>query len=91
MKDGQSARASAALPELLLSTMAVLVAMAVVLFPSYSGLYEATKRAERGVPAAVNADLEEHGIAFEGAYQGPRRTSLPARSFLPLSSSSQRG
>jgi hypothetical protein len=44
--------------------MAMLVAMAVVLFPSYSGLYGATRRAEQSVPAAV-ADLEKRGVSFE--------------------------
>ena len=41
--------------EILLSTIAVLVAMAVLLFPSYSGLYGATKRAEQDVPAAISS------------------------------------
>jgi hypothetical protein len=90
MKNVQSPGAPSALPEILLSTMAVLVAMAVVLFPSYSGLYGATRRAEQSVPAAV-ADLEKRGVSFEQADPGPRRTSLPPRSFMSLTSSSQRG
>jgi hypothetical protein len=43
-----------AVAEIFLSAMAALVAVAVVLFPSYSGLYGATKR-EQTVPAAISS------------------------------------
>jgi len=39
MKTEQSPGGHSGLAEILLSTIAVLVAMAVLLFPSYSGLY----------------------------------------------------
>jgi hypothetical protein len=55
MKLDQSRSGHPALAEILLSTMAALVAVAVVLFPSYSGLYGATKRNEQAVPAAISS------------------------------------
>jgi hypothetical protein len=55
MKPDQSTSGLSACAEILLSTMAALVAVAVVLFPSYSGLYGATKRAEQAVPAAMSS------------------------------------
>jgi hypothetical protein len=70
--------------EILLSMLAVLVAVAVVLFPSYSGLYGATTRAEQGSPAVQRS-------GFKQADQLPRRVSLSARSFLPPINSSRRG
>jgi Tfp pilus assembly protein PilE len=88
MKTGPSPNGTLGFAEILLSTLAVLVAVAVVVFPSYSGLYGATRRAEQGAAAALSTGLPRS--ALEQAYQVPPRLSVPARSFGSPFNSSQR-
>jgi hypothetical protein len=91
MKTEQSPRRPRVLAEILLTTFTVLVAVAIVVFPSYSGLYGTTKRADRGATEAISAGEQRRWIPLEPADQGPRRTSAPTTSFLPALRSSQSG
>ena len=89
MKTEHSRNGTLGFPEILLSTLAVLVAVAVVVFPSYSGLYGATRRTEQGAAAAISSGLPRS--ALKQAYQVPPRISVPARSFGSPFNASQKG
>jgi len=88
MKTEHSPNGTLGFAEILLSTLAVLVAVAVVVFPSYSGLYGATRRAEQGAAAALSTGLPSR--ALEQANQVPPRIFVPARSFASPFNASQR-
>lgn len=64
MKLAQLRSGLSACAEILLSTMAALVAVAVLLFPSYSGLYGTTKRAEQAVPAAMSSGFAKARVTL---------------------------
>ena len=89
MKTEQSANGPWGLAEIMLSTLAGSVAVAVLLFPSYSGLYSATKRAEQGAPAAFSVGLQGSGL--ERAAQAPPRVLGSPRPGMPPMTASQRG
>jgi len=89
MQTERSPNGTLGFAEILLSMLAVLVAVAVVVFPSYSGLYGATRRAEQGAGAAISSGLPRS--ASRQAYQVPPRISVPARSFGSPFTTSQRG
>jgi hypothetical protein len=91
VKTGQPLSGPSVLAEILLNTLAVLVAVAIVVFPSYSGLYGATKRADRGATEAISAGWQRRWIPLDQADQGPRRISGPTTSSMPAMRSSQSG
>src|SRR5262245_54851834 len=92
MKTEQSANGPWGLAEIMLSTLAGSVAVAVLLFPSYSGLYGATKRAEQGAPAPFSVGLQRSRLeqAYQ-AYQVPPRSSVSPRPVMSPMTASQKG
>jgi len=91
MKAEHSPSTSWVLAGLLLNTLAVLVAVAIVLFPSYSGLYGATKRADQGAAESIRAGWHGRWVPLEQADRVPRRISAPTPSVIPAMRSSQNG
>jgi hypothetical protein len=91
MKTEQPLNGPSVLAEILLSTLPVLIAVAIVVFPSYSGLYGATKRADRGATEAIGAGWQRRWIPVDQAAQGARRISAPTTSSMPAMRSSQSG
>lgn len=91
MKTEQPLRPPSVLAEILLNTLAVLVAVAIIVFPSYSGLYGATKRADRNAAEAISAGSQRGWVPLGQADQGPGRISAPTTSSMPAERSSQSG